>query len=374
MSPGPAGEPVSVDPSEQPLRLRIVRVQVPLRTPHRSAHGTETMRDSILVEWTRADGVTGWGECPTLAGDGYVTGSTERAWQVLVGELGPAVVGGGSALVSGAMAAVGALADARLDAALRAHGVSLSAHLGAVRRTVPRCAVLADLGADPASLAVRAAAAVRAGAAMVKVKVAPGHDVAVLDAVAGAVAGVPVAADANGSYEDPAAMTELDAWGPVFVEQPFPPSTTWSQLADWRGELSTPVALDESLVSPDAVAAALDAGALDVVSVKPARLGGLAAAVSAVALARDAGCDAFVGGMFELGIGRAGAAALAALDGCTLPTDLGPSDAYVERDVCDEIVTDERGELVVPTGPGSGRQPDPERLADLSVAEVVLGA
>jgi O-succinylbenzoate synthase len=374
VSPASAGDPVVVDPSERPLRLRILRVQVPLRTAHRSAHGAETMRDSILVEWTRSDGATGWGECPTLVGDGYVTGSTGRAWQVLVGELGPAVVGGGSALVSGAMAAVGALADARLDAALCAHGVSLSDHLGAVRRTVPRCAVLADVGAEPADLAERAAAAVRTGAAMVKVKVAPGHDVAVLDAVAAAVPGVPVAADANGSYEDPAAMSALDAWGPVFVEQPFPPTATWSQLAQWRRELSTQVALDESLVSPDAVAAALDAGALDVVSVKPARLGGLTAAATAVALARDAGCDAFVGGMFELGIGRAGAAALAALDGCTLPTDLGPSDAYVEQDVCERIVTDERGELVVPSGPGSGRRPDPDRVAEVTVDEVVLGA
>jgi O-succinylbenzoate synthase len=359
--------------SERPARLRFVRVAVPLVQTHRSARSEEQVRDVVLVEWTRPDGAVGWGECPTLSGTGYVTGSTERAWRVLVTELGPAALGGGAALVADAMAPTGALADARLDAALRVAGRSLAVELGATRSSLPRCVVLADVGAAPDELARRATLAVRDGARMVKLKVAPGHDVEVVQAVRRALGPVPVAADANGAYPDPSALEELDRAGLAYLEQPFAPGAPWGEAAAQHRALRTPVALDESLTSPDAALDALRAGAVQVVSVKPARLGGVRAAAAVVAAAQDQGVPAFVGGMLELGIGRAGAAAVAALPGCTLPTDLGPSAAYVSSDVCDPLVLDAAGELVVPDGMGLGRVPDPARLAAVTVDEVVLG-
>ena len=60
-------------------QISISATPAPLVRPHRSAHGEERVRDVILVEWTRADGVSGWGECPTLSDPGYVTGTTEQA-------------------------------------------------------------------------------------------------------------------------------------------------------------------------------------------------------------------------------------------------------------------------------------------------------
>ena len=47
----------------------------------------------------------------------------------------------------------------------------------------------------------------------------------------------------------------------------------------------------------------------------------------------DAGCGIFVGGMLESGVGRASAVALAALPIFGIPSDLGPSHRYFERDV-----------------------------------------
>jgi O-succinylbenzoate synthase len=243
---------------------------------------------------------------------------------------------------------------------------------------VPVGAVLAGVGEDADALAAAAVEAVAAGAALVKVKIAPGRDVDVLRAVAEAVPRTPVAADANGSYPDAEAVVALErALGAVrlaYLEQPLAPTTTPDDWARLRAALSVPVALDESLTSLDAVATALRAGAVDVVSVKPARLGGVAPAAAAVALCRDAGADAFVGGMFELGVGRAAAAAVAALDGCTLPTDLGPSARYVETDVTDPVVVDDDGLLLVPQGPGCGREPLVDRLAEVTVDEVLLTA
>jgi O-succinylbenzoate synthase len=339
---------------------------------HRSAHGTEHERDVILVEWTRDDGVIGWGECPTLTVHGYATESTDRAWTALGAELGPAALEGRMPLVAGVVAATAALADARLDADLRARSSSLGEHLGATRTALARTVVLAAVGDDPEALVERARAAIDAGAELVKVKIAPGHDVVPLGHLRHALPGAALAADANGSYGHPDELAAVDALGLRYLEQPFPASSTWDELARQQGELTTPVALDESLVSLDALRSALLAGAAAVVSVKPARLGGIEAAGRAVEMAAEAGSDVFVGGMLELGIGRAGAAAVAALPGITLPTDLGPSSAYVEADVCEPIVCDDAGRLIVPGGVGNGRVPDEARLDRFGVGEVVL--
>lgn len=387
----------------RPAMLRMVRVAVPLVRPHRSAAQVERVRDVVLVEWTRHDGFSGWGECPTLSDPGYVTSSTGEAWHELTRRLGPDLFatgssdslhgpgssdrrgpgGPGGSAMGGLSAERAVLHDACLDARLRSEHRSLASYLGVARSTVPRSKVLADVGIGHSELMEQAIDAVLSGATMIKVKVAPGDDVervrAVLEsidgpAVRGSAAGVvAVAADANGSYESPSQLRELDQLGLAYVEQPFAPDLSWHDHARLRRELRTPVAMDESLGSLSALRSALHAGALDVVSLKAARLGGTEAALQAGRLAASAGVDVFVGGMLELGVGRAAAAALAAMDFCTLPTDLGPSAAYVERDVCEPIVIDAVGDLVVPEGAGIGRQPDPGRLAEVTVDEWSMG-
>lgn len=356
-----------------PRSIRLVRVQVPLVRPHRAAHGHEELRDVVLVEWTRADGVSGWGECPTLSLPGYATETTDEAWIRLRDRLAPRALGGEPPDEPHGErgAAAAALADAALDARLRAEGRSLRSHLGGTRTRLSRCVVLADLDATPAALAGRALQAVQGGAQLVKVKVAPGSQAQVA-AVVRAVGAGRVAVDANGSFADPAELEPLDDLDLRYLEQPLPPAWDWERLAAARAALRTPVALDESLTSVEAVRSALAAGALDVASIKPARLGGVEAAAQAAQAAAAGAVDVFVGGMLELGVGRATAAAVASLEACTLPTDLGPSEQYVRAEVTDPVRCDPDGLLVVPDGPGAGRAPHPARLAEVTVDEVLL--
>ncbi|MCX6523330.1 MAG: hypothetical protein NTX58_00995 [Actinobacteria bacterium] len=368
-----------------PAEIRFLRVNLPLLHHHSAAHGTEQIRDVILVSWQLSDGTVGWGECPTLSSDGYVTESTERAWVGLTTQLGPAVLRSGlatatssagsvgSAVSGGLIASAAALADASLDARLRSEGRSLLEELLSLSGSPPtgerpiakqalsRCAVIADLGASPTKLAELASEAAEGGAAMVKIKIAPGHDVEELLAVRAAIGDLPLAADANGSYAGLSEIQAVDVLGLDFLEQPFPAGLPWEELARLRSSMRTPLALDESLSSIDAVKCAVLAGAVDVVSVKPARLGGMRAAALAVETASSAGLGVFVGGMLELGIGRAGATAVAALPGCNLPTDLGPSQQYVERDICDPINVNPAGQV-----------PREEQLQQFCVEEFVL--
>jgi O-succinylbenzoate synthase len=96
-------------------------------------------------------------------------------------------------------------------------------------------------------------------------------------------------------------------------------------------------------------------GAADVVVLKPGRLGGPRAARAAHDAAVAAGLAVKVGGMWDTGIGRAAALAVAALPGCSVAADLSAADRYFGRDVVAEpAVLGVDGRLAVPTGPGLG--------------------
>jgi O-succinylbenzoate synthase len=99
-----------------------------------------------------------------------------------------------------------------------------------------------------------------------------------------------------------------------------------------------------------------------VVNVKPGRVGGYLEAVRVHDACVAAGVPAWVGGMLETGLGRAGNVALAALPGFTLTGDLSASDRWYVEDLTEPFVLED-GHLRVPAGPGLGRTPRPEVLA-----------
>lgn len=264
------------------------------------------------------------------------------------------------------------MTDAFLDLWLRRQGISLTTHLGGEIKPLERCGVVAGVGLDNEQLIARAVAVAAGGVSMIKLKITPSHDRAVVADVIDAVNPLPVAADANGSFADPEQLRWVDELGLAYIEQPFPAGSTAEQLGDWAAQLATPVALDESITKPGDVAEMAATGAARIVSLKPLRTGGIEAAVAAGREAADAGLGVFVGGMLETGIGRAGALAVASCFERTLPTDLGPSSSYFNVDVCDPIECDADGKISAPSGPGLGRTPRPDVLEQVVVDKVLL--
>lgn len=377
-----------MNPSErdpQPLvSVELLRVSVPLRSVHRSKYVETTTRESIIVRVQDGFGWTGISECPTLAMPGYATETTDEAWVSLCSHLAPAWLAGRRVPAPGAPAASAAMTDAALDARLRRMGLPLAEHLlaaatasqrpsGTARAAVPWCAVMADVEVTQGAAARAAMDAVEVGASMLKYKFTDPSRLREVVAAARDVAGVPVSADANGSLTAEEARS-VDDLGLAYLEQPLPDGTPWGKLADLRGGMVTPVCVDESLRSPDAVADAIAAGALDVASIKGPRMGGVMNAATAVRLCAERGVGCFVGGMFELGVGRATALALAAMPGCTLPTDLGPSERYFDEDLSEPLVTDRDGLMLVPVGAGIGRDLHDGVLEDHLVDRLLLHA
>ena len=122
-----------------------------------------------------------------------------------------------------------------------------------------------------------------------------------------------------------------------------------------------------------AAARAIDAGAGSIVNVKPARLGGLQAAIAVHDLAVSAGWAAWTGGMLESGIGKAAALAIATLPGMTMPADLPPSVRHFARDVVEPPWEMADGRLSLSPGPGLGVAPDPTCLESLATASERFG-
>lgn len=363
----------------RPVRVELHRVSVPLLSPFVSAHGTEDVREVVLVHVVLDDGSDGWGECSALSHPTYSAEYTAGAWAALRDELVPRFFAGRPWEVVGHPMASAALLTAEADADLRRVGRRLADQLALINRAVARSEVVsrAVLGSGTTVEAVLAEVERRVaeGHVAVKLKITPRRsDLDVLAAVREAWPDLDVAADANGSLPagDPELFGRIDALGLSYLEQPLRADDLWGTAA-LAQRLATPVALDESITSDDAARTAIRFGAADVVNVKPARVGGPVEAARIVQSAAELGVPAFVGGMLETGIGRAAALAVAALPGCTLPADLGPSSRYFAVDLTEPFLLRADGTIAVPSAAGIGVEPDPARLAaatrDMAVLE-----
>lgn len=361
-------------PSGRLRAVELIRVSVPLVEPIESAHGTEHERWSILVRVEGVDGEVGWGECPALTAPTYSSEWHEGAWTILLTHLAPAALAGRSAGVKDHPMAVSAIESAMVDLELRRRGVSLADAIGATRHEVAVCAVVGITTVD--AVVAQVAARVEAGYRSVKLKIRPGHDTVPVAAVRDRWPALDLAVDANGSFADGRhrpRLVALDEFGLKYIEQPLAADDLVGH-ARLVQDLATPVALDESITSLGTIDSVLALGAARAVSLKPARLGGLVAAVDAHAAIAEHGLPMWCGGMFELGVGRVAAVAVAALPGCTMASDVAPTSAYLAADVVEPYELGADGTVPVPQGPGLGVVPDPARLDQLVVARRTVSA
>jgi len=129
--------------------------------------------------------------------------------------------------------------------------------------------------------------------------------------------------------------------------------------------MSTPVCLDESIISLAAAQDALELEATSVINIKPGRVGGYLESVKIHSYCLERSIPVWCGGMLETGIGRAANLALAALPGFVLPGDTSASSRFFKKDITKpfEMVD---GYLDVPNGAGIGVTPDIEYMNSIT--------
>jgi len=300
-----------------------VRVSVPLRRPLVTARGTWRSVDAWLVRLTDASGRPGLGEA-TLGPDADPADLAQLDGLVRSLVTDPGQVAG---LVSddepaGRATREPAPAEAALGAALATAWLDLG-HEPAGRPRATSVAVNAMIGAESLHASVAAArTAVADGFTTLKVKgggeASTSELVDRLLAVRAAVGpDVRLRLDVNGTWDEAVAEERLSALRPIgleLVEQPVAVGDgAAAAMARLRARTGMPVGADESVTSVVAARRLLDVGAVDVLVVKPARVGGPRAALAIAELAVGAGVGVVISTLLETGVGLQAALVTAAL-------------------------------------------------------------
>lgn len=309
-------------------RVEAIHVRVPFRRPILDATGEYTHRRSWLLRIVDEDGAEGLGEAALhpIAED-----VTTAALAMLIREIVPELAAGRTpawaelgregepgraamAAVDGAIAALAAARGAGGGAAGREGGGMAS---GAAVASIAVSAAIRfggpDAGAEAAAQAVQlgfGTLTLRAGFERVTDQL-----VARIRAVRAAVGPEPrLRIDAGGAWDLETATERLAAVEPFRIEYVEQPLAAWDLIghAALRERVDVPIALDESIDSEGAARAALAEGAADVIIVKPARVGGMAATRRIVDAAAGAGATVVLGTYFETGVGIAAALRMAA--------------------------------------------------------------
>lgn len=360
------------------VELDVHLVELPLRQPWRSTGGTVACTQTLLVRAQDADGVSAWVESCPLGLPTYTPETGATAFGLVAEQLGPLVLG--RELDSPAAVAT-LLAPYRGNSFAQAAVEECWWLLEAQRQGVPlrrlwggsdaAVALAEGIGraASLDALVAEVAAAVDRGAVRVKLKIGPGWDWEPVQAVHRAFPKLRLGADANAAYAWPAdrpALLRLDACGLAFLEQPLP----WRELAEHaqlQAELATPLCLDESVTCVADAERALRLRAGRAICVKPGRVGGLGPALAILKLCREAGWQAWLGGMLESGIGAAINLELATLCPPASAHEIHPCGHWhAESLLAPPLAWAGPGRLAPAAGPGLGREVRADRIAALS--------
>ena len=305
------------------VRVEAVHVRVPFRRPILDATGEYTHRRSWLLRVVDEDGNEGLGEA---ALDPISTDTTIGELARLMREMVPALADGRAPVWSeltaegepgrAAMAAVdGALVA--LLAAQAAGATALDARTATPPATIPVSATISFGG--PNAGADAAAQAIELGFGTLKLRAGfertTDQLVDRLRAIRGAVGPEPrLRIDIGGVWDLETAAERTAAIEPFRIEYVEQPLAAWDLTghAALRERVRVPIALDESIDSEGSARAALSDKAADVLIVKPARVGGLAATLRIADAASAVGASAVLGTFFETGVGIAAVLRIAA--------------------------------------------------------------
>ena len=353
--------------------IHVYRVAMPLLYPWRTAYGEDYVIESVLVRMGSGD-LVGWGEATPLASPTYSPEWAAGVYILVRDWMAPRLLDQDIesadqlqeklAMFKGNSFAKAALDTAWWDLHARSLEKPLWKLLGGSSPTVD---VGADFGVMDSidDLLAAVAGAVQAGFKRVKLKFRPRWDLDMVRAVRGAFPELVMHVDCNSGYRlsDCKIFEELDPFGLAMIEQPLAHDDLLDH-AQLQRRIQTPICLDESLVSPEKAAKAIDLGAARYFNVKPGRVGGITRAVAIIQMAERAGIPCWIGGMLESAVGASHCLALATLANIKYPSDVFPSRRYFQKDLAQpELVLSGPSQMTASTESGVGCCPDSDSLA-----------
>ena len=362
------------------VTMHLLRME--LRSAFETSFGRIHTRDCIILE-VQAGGLTGLGECVADFDPGYSYETSRTAWHILQDFLIPAVLGkeieNPQALqrrldfVRGHPMAKAGLEMAAWDLLGKQQNRSLRQLLGGQKERVA-VGVSVGIQSSAQALVETVSGYLQDGYGRIKIKIKPGIDIAYTQALRLAFPKILLQVDANSAYSLANAPTlkPLDELDLLLIEQPLAEDDIWEH-SRLQPLLSTPICLDESILSLRHASNALDMNACKIINIKVGRVGGLSEAQAIHDLCYGRQVPVWCGGMLETGVGRAANLALASLPGFSLPGDISATDRYYAEDITQQRFTlNADSTISVPDGPGLGVQLNLEAMQRVSQAAITV--
>jgi O-succinylbenzoate synthase len=345
-------------------RVELFIVRLPLKRAYETSGSRETHQTHVLAR-VESEGAVGWGESVAPEQPWYSGETPKTVWYALDEVILPQLLGVDLAGPADVDAKLGWIREHRMakatiematwDLFAKRAGVSLSTLLGGTRDRI-LCGVAIGIHPSVESLIETIERELKGGYLRVKLKIKPGADGHVAEAVRNRFPDLAFMLDANSAYTlaDLPLFRRIDAYHPTMIEQPLAHDDIVDH-ATLQKAIATPVCLDESIHTSEDARKAIEIGATKVINIKAGRVGGHASAKRVHDVCADLEVPVWCGGMLEFGIGRAHNVHLASLPNFNLPGDVSASDRYFETEIIGEPFKVEKdGTMKVPTGPGIG--------------------
>lgn len=360
--------------------INAYTIALPYVEPLRTSFGKEPFKAAIIIELTTSDGVVGWGEASVETRPGYgsetiLTGEhilQEFLIGLLIGQTitMPTEVPPLLKAVRGHHHTKAGLETAVWDAFAKTNDLRLadlfSMFLPEGHTPRPAATVGVSIGiqssVDETLEIIRKR--LEQGYQRIKLKIKQGWDVELARGVRAALPDVTLMLDANSDYtlNDAKHLAQLDEFNLLMIEQPLAHDDLYEH-SRLNETVQTPICLDESVKTVGDLRVALQIGAIDILNLKPARVGGYSESIEIYSICNEHQLPLWVGGMLETGIGRAANIAFAALPAVTLPCDISATDRYYNPDITEPpFVLGPNSSIAVPDGYGIGVEVHKERI------------
>ncbi len=360
--------------------IRLYPIAMPFVEPLRTSFGEEPFKAAVLVELTTEDGITGWGEASVETEPGYAGETVGTALHMMSQFMVPRLVGQEITSptdvprllrpVRSNHHAKHGMEGAVWDAFAKANDMRLAdlmaSYLPEGHASRNRAVVGVSIGIQPTPEDTLRIIRKRLdqGYRRIKLKIEPGWDVELARAVRAELPDVMLMLDANSAYSlaDAEYLSQLDAFNLLMIEQPLAHDDIYEH-SKLQPQMQTAVCLDESIKTASDLRLALQVGAMKILNLKPARVGGFTECLEIYRICTEQNVPLWIGGMLETGIGRAANVALASLPSVTLPCDISATDRYFNPDLVEPpFVLGDESTLPVPDGAGIGVEVQRDRL------------
>ena len=216
-------------------KIELREIELPLKSPFETSFGLTTDRRILIVRVFDKTGATGYGECVAAEGPFYNHETIDTAWLITAKYVAPLLtrtrvetaleVNAALAPIRGNQMAKAGVEAAVWDLEAKLAGRPLWQHLGGEREEI-NCGVSIGLQKTTEALIEKVANELESGYQRIKIKIKPGRDVQLVEAIRARFPDITLSVDANSAYSlngDFSLVKQLDEFDLLMIEQPLAP-------------------------------------------------------------------------------------------------------------------------------------------------------